>query len=290
MPLESATYIDQLVASNPATGDAVSQGANHLRLIKSVLQSQFPNFTAAALNSTQTQIDAVVAAYNVNLGQFLPPGTIVHYCGSAAPTGWLLCDGSSYSTSTYANLFGAIQYSYGGSGSSFSVPDARGRVLAMNDSATGRLTGGLGMGTAPGIGVAGGEATHTLVTAELAAHNHGVTDPGHSHTATVTDPGHNHAITDPGHTHADPGGGAFAIDNGTDTIAGGLFFAGSGANMRITSNTTSNTTGISVNSHTTGVTVGNSSNTTGITINNNGSGTAHNNVQPTLVVGTIIKT
>lgn len=60
MPLETATYIHDLVPANPAHSDGVTQGDAHLRLIKSVLQNQFPNFTSVALNSTEAQIDTVV--------------------------------------------------------------------------------------------------------------------------------------------------------------------------------------------------------------------------------------
>jgi hypothetical protein len=41
MGLESATYISQLVATNPLATDPISQGDDHIRLIKSVLQAQF---------------------------------------------------------------------------------------------------------------------------------------------------------------------------------------------------------------------------------------------------------
>lgn len=44
MGLETATYIDDLVPSNPLSTDAVSQGDDHLRLIKQVLQNSFPDF------------------------------------------------------------------------------------------------------------------------------------------------------------------------------------------------------------------------------------------------------
>ena len=47
MALESATYIDELVTTNPVAGDNVSQGDDHLRLIKSVLKAQFPGLTVA---------------------------------------------------------------------------------------------------------------------------------------------------------------------------------------------------------------------------------------------------
>ena len=47
MALVSATYIDELVSTNPLASDNVSQGDNHLRLIKSVLQSSFPSVDMA---------------------------------------------------------------------------------------------------------------------------------------------------------------------------------------------------------------------------------------------------
>lgn len=45
MPLETASYIPDLNQSNPDSAtDYVSQGDDHLRLIKSVLKNTFPNF------------------------------------------------------------------------------------------------------------------------------------------------------------------------------------------------------------------------------------------------------
>lgn len=46
MGLESATYIDDLTASNPVSGDTVAQGDDHIRLLKSVLKATFPNLAA----------------------------------------------------------------------------------------------------------------------------------------------------------------------------------------------------------------------------------------------------
>lgn len=66
MPLETATYIDQLVQSNPAHSDGLNNADAHLRLIKGTIQATFPNFTAAALNSTQAQIDTTVQDVTVN--------------------------------------------------------------------------------------------------------------------------------------------------------------------------------------------------------------------------------
>lgn len=62
MPLETATYLTDLVPANPAHTDPNSQADSHSRLIKAVLKATFPNFTSAALASTQAQIDASVAS------------------------------------------------------------------------------------------------------------------------------------------------------------------------------------------------------------------------------------
>jgi len=46
MALESATYIDGLVITNPTGSDSISQGDDHIRLIKKVLKNTFPDATA----------------------------------------------------------------------------------------------------------------------------------------------------------------------------------------------------------------------------------------------------
>lgn len=60
----------------------------------------------------------------------VPPGTIIENAGSVTPFGYLLCDGSPVSRTTYAQLFTAIGTTWGvGDGSTtFNVPDRRGRV------------------------------------------------------------------------------------------------------------------------------------------------------------------
>jgi len=72
MGVESASYISELVATNPLVGDAVGEGDDHLKLIKAVLQSQFPNLTAGAVNTTQTEmnlLDGVTALVSLATDQ-----------------------------------------------------------------------------------------------------------------------------------------------------------------------------------------------------------------------------
>jgi microcystin-dependent protein len=95
-----------------------------------------------------------------------PTGSVVMFAGSAAPTGWLLCDGSAVSRTTYAALFAAIGTTYGtGDGSTtFNLPDLRGRTP-------------VGAGAGPGLtsralGAKFGEESHTQTAAEVGVHSH----------------------------------------------------------------------------------------------------------------------
>lgn len=56
--LETATYISDLNSSNPAAGDAKSQGDDHLRLLKSTIKATFPN-VAGAVTPTHTELNYV---------------------------------------------------------------------------------------------------------------------------------------------------------------------------------------------------------------------------------------
>ena len=42
------------------------------------------------------------------------------------PSGWALCNGASLSASQYSALFNLIGYNFGGSGSSFNIPNLQG--------------------------------------------------------------------------------------------------------------------------------------------------------------------
>ena len=71
----------------------------------------------------------------------IPPGSGQDFFGGSVPTGWYLCDGS-LKIGVRRAAVPAIGTTYGaGDGSTtFALPDCRGRVLAMRDYATGRLT------------------------------------------------------------------------------------------------------------------------------------------------------
>jgi microcystin-dependent protein len=65
-----------------------------------------------------------------------PTGAVQMFAGSAAPTGWLLCDGAAVSRTTYAALYAVIGTTFGaGDGSTtFNVPNLKGRVVVGCDA------------------------------------------------------------------------------------------------------------------------------------------------------------
>lgn len=78
----------------------------------------------------------------------LAPGTIKAFAGGTIPEGYLLCDGSAVSRSTYSDLFLAISTNYGlGDGvNTFNLPDLRGQFL--RGAVPSALNSILGSGTA----------------------------------------------------------------------------------------------------------------------------------------------
>jgi microcystin-dependent protein len=100
-----------------------------------------------------------------------PAGVIMAFAGAAAPTGFLTCNGSAVSRTTYATLFAAIGTTWGsGDGSTtFNVPDLRGAFLR------GSGTSALDPSSPRSVGSFQAEAyaSHT--------HSNSLSDPGHQH-------------------------------------------------------------------------------------------------------------
>jgi microcystin-dependent protein len=112
-------------------------------------------------------------------GQGISAGMVMLWGGAGGgsiPAGYLWCDGSAVSRTTYAALFAAISTYYGsGNGTTtFNLPNLKGRVPIGYDPADGNFDG---------LGKSGGEKTHTLTIGEMPSHDHGDTssDGTHSH-------------------------------------------------------------------------------------------------------------
>lgn len=114
----------------------------------------------------------------------VPIGAVIDYWGATPPEGYLFAAGQEISRSTYADLFAVIGTAAGaGNGSTtFNVPDYRGRVGAGKENMATPATTRLNTLSSSTLGATGGAQTHTLTEAQMPAHDHTVTDPGHTHT------------------------------------------------------------------------------------------------------------
>jgi microcystin-dependent protein len=139
--------------------------------------------SANLVNGTVALADLATAVANA----LVPVGTIAMYGGASAPTGWLLCDGTS--TTGYTALAAIV---------GATTPDFKGR-FALGDSASLTLLG------------TGGSTT--IGTNNLPSHSHANTAVLASGTVTITDPGHEHTLD----VATSSGGinGALFLDGGT---------------------------------------------------------------------------
>jgi Microcystin-dependent protein len=94
----------------------------------------YRNVPTQAANDVSSQPASTEFVQNL-----LPPGTVLPFAGAVPPTGWLLCDGSNVSRTTYARLFAVIGTTYGaGDGSTtFGLPDLRGEFIRGLDNGRG---------------------------------------------------------------------------------------------------------------------------------------------------------
>ncbi len=121
----------------------------------------------------------------------IPVGVMMPYLGQTAPAGWMLCQGQTLSTSAEPELFGVLGYRYGGSGSSFSLPDMRHRFPIGMDSTIAEVNA---------TGKEGGTTTvPTPKHSHTINHDHGEFASGSNNTDHVHSIAHDHsAITNEG--------------------------------------------------------------------------------------------
>jgi microcystin-dependent protein len=104
-----------------------------------------------------------------------PTGTIATYASSVIPVGWLECDGSDKSKTTYAELAELITTDFGtavDATNDFKLPDLRGRAVIGTGTGSGL--------TARSLGVPGGVEEHELTAAQMPEHTHVTTLPIYS--------------------------------------------------------------------------------------------------------------
>lgn len=135
----------------------------------------------------------------------------------------------------------------------------------------------VGTGSQYGLGTTAGAIGVALAIANMPAHSHGVNDPGHAHGLAdpghshgIGDPGHNHTVVDAGHSHGvnDPGH-AHSV-SGNNTQGGGAITFNGASGAPVSTNTTTNGTGISIALGGTGI--HNNASLTGISLGTSGTG------------------
>lgn len=128
---DAAFYNNLILYVNAVAGAGAANASTTVKgIVQAATSAQINTGTATGSTGAVLAItpDALLAS-NFGTTNIPPPGLISPYAGSSAPAGWLLCDGTAVSRTTYASLFSITSTTYGtGDGSTtFNLPDLRGR-------------------------------------------------------------------------------------------------------------------------------------------------------------------
>jgi microcystin-dependent protein len=179
-PLGGSGVVDHTEITGTTTGDPHTQYSpvSGSRAFTGVVAGITPTIDAHL--ATKGYIDGITVPG-------LPIGTILPFAGAdtSLPSGWKMCDGTSYDTTAEAALFAVLGYAFGGAGANFNVPDLR-QSLPLGKAAA---------GTGSTIGATGGTW----------AHSH--TQPTHTHTGVA----HTHATAS--HSHSIPTTGGPSVEH-----------------------------------------------------------------------------
>ena len=166
--------------ANALTGSIAADGQTPITGNMNLNNNRIINLTdptnaqdGATKTYTDTAISTAVAAGLATINSVIT-GSIQLWPTASAPSGYLLCNGSAVSRTTYATLFAVIGTTFGAGDTTttFNLPNYVDKMP-------------IGAGTIAALAATGGSKDAIVVS--------------HTHTATVTDPGHLHAYRyDPG--------------------------------------------------------------------------------------------
>ena len=261
----------------PASLDTLTNPSGSNTLSSPSHASQHGNANDA-IEAIQAKIgvdnSAVATSLDYKVRVWNPVGEVTMWTTNTAPTGWLVCDGSAISRTTYSGLFAVIGTVYGaGDGSTtFNLPNLKGRVVVGRDSADADWDT---------LGETRGSKTHTLVASEMPSHTHTQTAHNHSQSphahffwVTSTSAGsHNHTYTWDDSSTIQRGSGSFSTGSAPTPQTDNTSTAG--AHTHDVLGYTANETAVNIEATATN--------------QNTGGGGAHNNIQPSIVLNFIIR-
>ena len=215
---------------NDTAADAIDVSWNFGTIENQINTSLIDRDGTVAMTGQLTLLGAPTQALHAAPKQYVdaiqPVGMIVDYGGTAAPSGWLLCEGGVVDQSSYPALFAVVGTAFntgGEGGTQFRLPDFRSRS-AVHPSAV------------QVIGSTGGNADLKAHIHTMGTHNH--TQNSHTHTmgthihtmgthAHITDINHDHASfntsSSGSHFHnglSDPTFGTLGFTSGIDSGTG----------------------------------------------------------------------
>lgn len=266
----------------------------------------------AYITERVTTLERSSHRHNTPVTALQPVGSVQHYIGTTPPDGWVELNGQTITNgeTLYPDLWAVLPATMK-SGANIVLPDCRGRVIVHEGSSPFNT-----------FGSTTGAATVTLTTAQIPGHAHSggslaaansgnlfmsgtasvsgsTTDSGqHGHTGvTGTEPGHAHGIGAGSQLWfggAPPQGyGQVNVTLAAMRLSGGWITTGSQAGEHfhgvIIANTTGNHTHSVTASGSVSVSGGSHSHTISGNTDSAGGGQSHSNVQPSLVLSTILK-
>lgn len=192
MPLETGSYIGDLVTTNPASSDAVGAGDDHLRLIKSTLKATFPFMGGPAWRQRVVAASTTITATTENMTHFVTTNNVNLNLpdGATAGDGWMgvifpVAAGTTVhlvpagvntinaATATASVQYGTIGLLFGTGGAWYlhKVPRYEGNALYLPSGAT--ISGTVVMTTGPLI--VQGPATISALAVTAGMRNDGPT-------------------------------------------------------------------------------------------------------------------
>lgn len=150
----------------PSTNTPLS--ANNLNTMQNNIEDSIDTKQDTLVSGTNIKTinnNSILGSGNIMVGGSTPTGSVMMFGGATAPDGYLLCDGTAVSRTTYSDLYDAIGTTYGsGDGSTtFNLPNLKGKVPVGYDSSDSSFDS---------LGETGGEKTHTLTVNEMPSHTH----------------------------------------------------------------------------------------------------------------------